>query len=65
MSNQPSEEEIIEATDNLKKNNAGGSDGILPDLLKSSGVAIIEHNIKDLFDTVWCEGQVSGMEGSQ
>ena len=54
MSNPPSVEEII---DNLKGNKAGGSDGILPELLKSSVVAIITH-IKDLFDTVWREVQV-------
>ena len=57
MSNPPSEEEIIEAIDKLKRNKVGGSNGILPELLKSSGAAIIEH-IQDLFDTVWREGQV-------
>ena len=57
MSNPPSEEEIIEAIDKLKRNKAGGSNGILPELLKSSGAAIIEY-IKDLFDTVCIEEQV-------
>ena len=58
MSNPPSEEEIIEAIEKLKRNKAGGSNGILPELLKSSGAVIIEY-IKDLFETVWHEETVS------
>ena len=55
MSEPPTEEEIMEAIDHVKRNKAGGSNGILPEMLKTCGANIIEY-IKDLFETVWHEG---------
>ena len=52
MSEPPTEKEIMEAIDHVKRNKAGGSSGIL---LKTCGANIIEY-IKDLFETVWHEG---------
>ena len=55
MCEPPTEDEIIEAIDHLKRNKAGGSNGILPEMVKVCGANILEY-IQDLFDTVWHEG---------
>ena len=55
MCESPTEEEIIEAMNHLKRNKAGGSNGILPEMVKACGANILEY-IQDLFDTVWHEG---------
>ena len=55
MCEPPTEDEIIEAMDNLKRNKAGGSNGILPEMVIACGANILEY-IQDLFDIVWHEG---------
>ena len=55
MCEPPTEDEIIEAMDHIKKNKAGSSNGILPEMVKACGANILEY-IQDLFGTVWHEG---------
>ena len=55
MCESPTEDEIIEAMDHIKKNKAEGSNGILPEMVNACGANILDY-IQDLFGTVWSEG---------
>lgn len=50
----PTDEEVLEALGMLKVKKAGGKNGLLQEMVKSCGAALIEY-IKDLFGTVWKE----------
>ena len=57
MNEPPTAVEISEALDSLKGHKAGGKNGILPELVKSSGGDIMDY-ILDLFNTVWNDQRV-------
>ena len=57
VSDPPGEDEVRRALRRLSVGKAGGDNGVLPDLLKCCGDALVTH-IVTLFTTVWREQRV-------
>ena len=57
LSDPPGEDEVRRALRRLSVGKAGGDNGVLPDLLKCCGDALVTH-IVTLFTTVWREQRI-------
>ena len=57
LANRPTAEEVVEAMGKLKEGKAGGKNGILPEMVRGCGEAMMDYTL-DMFRTVWMEQRV-------